>query len=292
MQKSKLIAAFIITFNRPETLERTIKELLSQTLPPELILIIDNSTDEKTKEMVARNNSPKLMYYSMGENAGPAASAAKGLSTLHKMGFKWILWQDDDDPPLEKHYNKNLILTAKKIGNNIGIIGTVGTRLNPITGLLNRILDEELEKTEFVDVDLIGGGHHMIINSEVIDKNCLPNPELFFGFEELDFCLKVKRKDYKVIVPSKIYLQKRARTGRLGLSKNKEKSKQKLTPKSFWREYYSFRNLIYIFLHENLKLLPFLITTFRGTSKSVFFLFKYPKLSKLIILGLKDGIVK
>src|SRR5690606_14963173 len=95
----KFFGAFIMTFERPEIILTTIRNLRSQTFPPEYILIIDNSASFDTQEVLKRLLSPYLEYHRIGYNSGPAGAAKVGLSKVSEKGFHWIYWGDDDNPP-------------------------------------------------------------------------------------------------------------------------------------------------------------------------------------------------
>ena len=45
-------ATFITTFDRPDVLASTIRTVLDQTVPPDVLLVVDNGTDPRTEEVV------------------------------------------------------------------------------------------------------------------------------------------------------------------------------------------------------------------------------------------------
>ena len=62
-----------------------------------------------------------------------------------------------------------------------------------------------------------------------------------FGFEELDFCLKVKRRGFSILVDCGLFLEARRLHGRLEVKMLVYQKKNNLV-----REYYSLRNLLFI----------------------------------------------
>ncbi|MCS5489027.1 glycosyltransferase [Algoriphagus limi] len=234
------LGAFIITYHRPQILLDTIRAVFSQTYPPDFIWIIDNSENLETDHAIASLLDSRLRYHRMGYNAGPAGAAAKGLELCAKEGSDWIYWGDDNDPPFHSDCFERL-LAIRDINPFCGVLGAVGQFFDRKKGVIKRVQTCLLEKKDWIEVDTIAGGMCMLVSVEVVKAGIFPNKDLFFGFEELDFCLKVSRKGYSLIVDTSLFLQAREMWGRIEFERPPYKKKKKLS-----REYYSLRNLLYI----------------------------------------------
>lgn len=243
-------SAFIITYERPEILKKTVQKILEQTFPPEKILIIDNSKTALTQEVVASLNNLPIEYYRMGYNAGPAGAAKIGLSRLAAEGYEWIYWGDDDNPPdFDTAFESLLEIPQSHTNLSIGVLGAVGQFFNRSTGNIIRVEDSAIKTSNIIEVDSIAGGMSMIVNSEVIKRDVLPEASLFFGFEELDFCLKVKKAGFKLVVSSELFLKSRTKYNRITFRPPlyAVKSYEGLS-----RQYYSIRNSLWILKWHNL----------------------------------------
>lgn len=234
------LGAFIITYHRPQILLETINAIFSQTYPPNFIWIIDNSENLETDHAVASLLDSRIRYLRMGYNAGPAGAAAKGLELCAKEGADWIYWGDDNDPPFREDCFERL-LAIRDVNPFCGVLGAVGQFFDRKKGVIKRIQTRLLEKKDWVEVDSIAGNMCMLVNGEVAKTGIYPNSDLFFGFEELDFCLKVSRKGYVLIVDTGLFLEARRRSGRLDFERPSYRKKKNLA-----REYYSLRNLLTI----------------------------------------------
>lgn len=236
-------AAFIMTYERPAILQGTIQRMHEQSFPPQKILIVDNSLTDETKQMVASLNDPLVEYFRVGYNSGPAGAARIGLQMLSAQGYEWIHWADDDDPAA---FSDAFEMLLHQVNDRIGIIGAVGARFNWKTGLNVRLKDEELNGLQ--EVDAIGGGYCMIVNAKAISPDTLPDEKLFFGMEEFDFCQRVKRSGYSVCVDGQLMFRYRKLNNKLGVEK-----KPSLIPRRsgqhLHREYYSYRNALYLMLN-------------------------------------------
>jgi GT2 family glycosyltransferase len=71
----------------------------------------------------------------------------------------------------------------------------------------------------------------------------LPEPSLFFGFEELDFCLKVKEVGFTLLVSTDLFLKSRTKYNRLSYQSPLYTLK---THQGLSRQFYSVRNLLWI----------------------------------------------
>jgi GT2 family glycosyltransferase len=257
---NKRFAAFVVTFNRADILMDTIHKILTQTLPPEKLLVIDNGSTDETKKKLDELY-PQVEYYRMGYNAGPAGGDKMGLEILAKEGYRWIFWGDDNDPPPTNDTCDKLVTLAESYGDNCGQVGMVGCRFNRKTGLLQRITTDEIRRTEYIEVDTIGGGQCKIVNGNSVLKGIVTEEKLFFGFEDLDFDLSQKAAGYKILVHSGLFLGCRERSGRFEVRKTIGRKKAENV---LWRDYYSIRNALFIMKKHKLPLawLSFLTVSF------------------------------
>ena len=252
---SNSFAGFIMTYERPEILLSTINIVFEQTLPPEKLLIIDNSFSNNTQDFVQKLNLPNIHYHRVGYNSGPAGAAAIGLKMLSDEGYDWIYWGDDDDTPYFENTFEILINMALN-NNYVGCVGSVGQFLNFKTGFIKRVPDNDLYNNKILEVNNIAGGMSKIVNGKMVKEfQIFPDSKLFYGFEELDFDLKVKKVGYKLFINCEHFLKHRVKFNRVNLGKKKLLNK---TSNQLRREYYSIRNILYIF-HDNKLFLPIFI---------------------------------
>ena len=86
------ISVIIPTFNRKETLKRAIQSVLMQSYTPYEIIVIDDGSDDGTKEWL-KDNFPNVKYiYQM--NSGVSSARNKGIKFARG---DWIALLDSDD---------------------------------------------------------------------------------------------------------------------------------------------------------------------------------------------------
>lgn len=284
-------AGFVMTYERPEIILDTISKIFEQSLPPEKLLIVDNSETDKTQKLIEGLGDSRLGYFRVGHNAGPAGAAKIGLQKLVLEGYDWIYWGDDDDPPAFPDMFERLLILGDTQNVKPGIVGCVGQYFNRRKGDVIRVTDELLSNSDFVKVDSIAGNQSMIINTEVVRKGILPDERLFFGFEELDFCLRVKKAGFNLLVPCDLFIRSRVKYNRINLEKPIY-IKQEIS--KLPRQYYSIRNMLFILKSNNLWI-ALIFQIAKSIAKAVYafrYGMEYGRLNlKWIARGLLDGIM-
>lgn len=271
----KFFGAFIMTFERPETLLRSVENLQSQTIPPEYILIIDNSASFDTYKALEKLLSPSLEYFRVGYNSGPAGGASMGLSRVAAKGYQWIYWGDDDNPPRDPKVFENFFIRIRKLEEekvNLGIYGGKGGAINNLTGRIKSLRNLDLLDKDAVEVDMVAGGQTMLVKGDVIKDNLLPEERLFFGFEDLDFSLKVRAAGYKIFVDAKSWHKARLDFQNSG-NNYRPVGSSFGDEKKLLRDYYSNRNFLYI-LQKNKMFFPLSFQLLKSMIKMVWG-FKY-----------------
>jgi GT2 family glycosyltransferase len=291
--KQRRFAGFIMTYQRTEVLADTVERIFNQSLAPEKLLIVDNSSDRRTREFVLRSNDYRLEYYAVGYNSGPAGAAKIGLEKLTAEGYDWIYWGDDDDPPtFVDTFEKLFEIIVSSSNENTGIVGAVGQFFNNKTGKIERVPNRLIATSGSLSVDSIAGNQMMIVNANLIKSGVLPDPDLFFGFEELDFCIKTKRKGFEILVSNDLFRRAREKYSRVEYRKP---FYNRRSLKALTREYYSCRNMIAILIRNKL-FFALAFSTMRYVAKAFYgFLFgvKYGELNfDSVMCGLSDGFLR
>jgi GT2 family glycosyltransferase len=285
---SEKFAAFIMTYERPQEVLIMIDNLFSQTFPPEKILVVDNSATLSTRDAVAQLNHQRVEYLRVGHNSGPAGAAHHGMKHLSALGYTWIYWGDDNDPPRTADAFER-VLELRDADPEIGALGAFGTRFSNAGARMKKIPTGALKKV--LEVHSISGGNTLIINARVIEKAGLPDPDLFFGFEEFDYCLRIRKSGYKLLVNGVLFKEYRIKSG-----KPQRRTEDVFKNKVLWREYYSVRNLLYIFTHKHFNLWVILVIVTRTVVKQLFSLRQgvayFRIYAKLTCRAIIDGIRK
>ena len=233
--------AFFVTYKRPDDLRKSIESLFNQTTKPDLLVIVDNSPSADNESVIAAFQQD-IAYLPMADNTGSAGGIAIGIHWLYDRGCDWIYCGDDDNPPRSLETIERLISLLKE-SDDVGAAGAVGAKWDWKKGQLVRIADQSL--SGILEVDVIGGSGQMILRRETIDRIGLPAKELFFGYPDVEYCLRIRKAGLRILVDGDLMMSYRVAANRLNIVQ-----KRLPTPRrryeSIWRNYYTSRNYIYM----------------------------------------------
>jgi glycosyltransferase involved in cell wall biosynthesis len=246
-QLARKFGGFVMTYNRASILPGTLRSLLNQTVPPEVIMVIDNASTDQTPEIVKTLGNPAVHYLRLHTNGGPSGAARQGIQWAINEGLEWIYWGDDDDPPADaRAFERLLCMVDSYGGGDVGAIGVVGTRWDWRRGEMKRLADHELSGP--VEVDMIGGGGTFLIHRRAFATVAPPSEAFFFSHEDSEYCLRIRQAGLKVVVDGDQMFESRRRAGRLNLQSKAELRRRWSVPHAQRpkRQYYSTRNYIFM----------------------------------------------
>ncbi len=118
MTISPLVSVVITTFNREQTLTRSINSVLSQTFKNFEIIVVDDGSADGTRNLLSDYIGKEQIRYFYQNNKG--AGAARNLG-IKKAKGKYIAFQDSDDEWLPE----KLVRQVEKIeqaGSSVGVV--------------------------------------------------------------------------------------------------------------------------------------------------------------------------
>lgn len=104
-----MVSVIIPTYNRMGTLERSIESVLKQTYVDFELLIIDDGSNDGTKEYVCGLQDARVHYYRNESNMGPSASRNKGAALAKG---EYLAFHDSDDEWLPDKLEKTMAVLS------------------------------------------------------------------------------------------------------------------------------------------------------------------------------------
>lgn len=186
-----LFSVIIPTWNRSETIARTISSALRQTKGEVEVLVADDGSTDDTKSVVLGFGSKQVKWID-GERSGlPAVARNRGLKEAHG---KWVAFLDSDDAWFDGKLERQMQLLqnseVKAVCGNAIRLNHAGQSLGLFHG--NEHVDDQLFTTE----DLLKV-NPIICSSVVVDRelviDCGGFPELrdFRGVEDYALWLRI-----------------------------------------------------------------------------------------------------
>ena len=242
-----MLQGLLITYRRPAELAQTLTRLAEQTRRLDRLVVVDNHPTPENRELVRARTPARLPseYVEAPENLGPAGGIALGVRAIDSSADDgdWIVLLDDDNPPATGSLLEELENFGERMlgqDPSTGAVGLVGARFDPTAGRLRRVLDTEL--VDGVAVDYVGGGQFPFYRVEAVRAVGNFREDLFFGFDDLEYGLRLRAAGYAIYGHGDLWREERRRQGRLGLTVRPAAG----IAEPSWRRYYSLRNLIAI----------------------------------------------
>lgn len=241
------LSAVLVTFRRPEALKVMIDRVAGPNSVLQRLVVVDNSPTDGVED--GRTSwcltSVEINHMAALENLGPAGGIALGMDAIlaDAEDDDWILLLDDDDPPEDSAVLASLLAFAREMSSTdpaTGGIGLVGARFDRRRGRVVRVPDEELSGP--VAVDYIGGGQLPLYRVGAVRQVGPFAADLFFGFDDLDYGLRMRGAGYSLHCNGSLWHAERARRDRLSLQVRPSRRLEQLS----WRRYYGLRNLVRI----------------------------------------------
>jgi GT2 family glycosyltransferase len=237
----------LVTYRRADQVQTYLERLAEQSLRLDSLLVVDNDPEMSARCVVEEQRSLDIpvAYLAAGDNVGPAGGIALGMRRIveHAADDDWIVLLDDDDPPR----TPELLETLHRFGEAlraadpmVGGVGLAGGRFDVARGRLVHVEDDELVGP--VPACGVAGNQLPVYSVHAVTAVGPFDERLFFGFEELEYGLRMTGLGFRIYAHGELWLRERTHHGRLNRI---SRPRYQLADLS-WRRYYSLRNMIYI----------------------------------------------
>lgn len=89
-----MVSIILPTYNRQNTISRSIKSVINQTYKDWELIIVDDASTDDTKNYVLRFTDPRIKYYKLDKNLGACYARNYGIK---RAKGTYIAFQDSDD---------------------------------------------------------------------------------------------------------------------------------------------------------------------------------------------------
>lgn len=235
-------------------LQRCLRALLGQTRSVDLVVVVDNASDDATGTLFQQGPwaaDPRLDYLRLADNSGGAGGFHAGMTRALARGADWI-WAMDDDACPDTDALGNLLRASPSPDAIYGTAALVddgaGDELVwPVEDLdapaprqvLIRLVDLPKAPVAVANVPFLG----LLIHRELIGRIGLPDRGFFVSGDDAEICARARAAGAHVfLVPSAVIRHPRVPRVWLRLG-DRRLSVLRLAP---WRSYYDVRNRLII----------------------------------------------
>lgn len=241
------IGVVLVTFNRKQDLIKALESYKLQTKTPEFILVVNNNSNDGTKEFLDEWQNKQGDYAKkvihLNQNIGGSGGFYTGLQEGLKLDADW-LWVADDDAFPEHNALENIEIAYNNIDQHDNIAALCGAVINNKKIDLNhrRILkqnlftieeipvDEDKYTQDFFDIELfsyVGS----VINRKYLECYGLTEKDYFIFFDDTEHSLRLSKYGRIICIPSVRIVHD---TPILDNGVN-------------WKSYYGLRNQLYMY---------------------------------------------
>lgn len=267
--------AVLVTFRRHDLLADHLRRLAEQTAPLDTLVVVDNDGDDAVRSLVesveGRRAATVVRYLACDDNPGPAGGFTAGIATLldDAADDDIVVLLDDNDPPKRPDTFAAVQRVFDELDERHDRVGGVGTWGAALTRF-GRLRTET--GTDPAPVDYLSGNGCPHYRAGALRDVGGPDPDLFFGFEELDLGLALKRAGWS------IWSSGIARQHGLAEMVEPTAASRRVSTLS-WRRYYSFRNLVVVLRKDRRTLDALAVSAVAGIAKPLLNLVVSPRLA-------------
>lgn len=236
--------AVVVTYNRCTLLQKAIRALKNQTVPLDVILVINNGSTDETAEWLSKQEGVMVVTQ---DNLGGSGGFWRGIKEAYALGADYIWCMDDDVHPYSDCLEQQLrvmpqaggIVAPQRLLDGKSVV-TGGECLhfnftNPFRSMkYNATLDDIIRCKDYMEVESIAF-EGPLISRNVVEKIGLPVKELFIFWDDTEYSYRAFRNGFDVLYVKSARFFKEKLVGNSSQNKNIRS----------WKYPYLVRNEIY-----------------------------------------------
>jgi len=200
----KKVSIVIVNFNSKRDILKCLHSLRYERA--EIVVVDNKSSDDSIEAIKSKFKQVKILENE--RNIGFAAASNKGIRYALRKKADYILLLNPDTV-IEKNFLASLlkkkadiispVIKFKRQGEWVyDFGGRVNFLIGRTTHLEKSVLSKRANPVDYVS------GCCMLIRKEVFEKVSLLDERYFMFFEDVDFCLRAKKADFKIKVDSNV----------------------------------------------------------------------------------------
>jgi len=215
-ENTQLTAVVVVTYNRLALLTECIESLRAQTHAANAIIVVDNASTDGTDAWLATQKDLIVLTHDINE--GSAGGFYQGMKYAFDNGYHWI-WVMDDDVAAEKDCLQKM-MEAVKANDMLTVIAPLVEEGGSVVNYHRSNFDIKPELSGFQSLladytvpQTIGFASFVgfMISSDLVAVSGLPDKELFFQNDDVEYILRVNKYGKIVLVPEAVIVHKSAK---------------------------------------------------------------------------------
>ena len=282
-------AAVVVTHDRCDMLRQNIACLLNQRDAVCDVYVIDNASEDLTRETVESFMDERIHYFNTGANLGGAGGFEWGVCQAVRDGYKYVWLMDDDTLPSDTALCE-FFRADEKLKGDWGALnsaaywvdGSVDNMARAKTGLFSRVSDAAAKSGGLVR--LAGCSFvSLLVKSEVVRDVGLPIGEYFIWTDDLEYTGRIARKYKLWLVTGSKVTHARKENMRVNFARER--------PDRIERYRYIYRNDVHCYKQYGVKGYAYLAVKFMYTVMNILLRSKGSRWAKIrvVLAGFREG---
>ena len=243
----KRVAAVVVTYNRKDCLLRCLTALGEQTVPVD-VLVVDNASTDGTAEAVAPLTGERIRYRNTGDNLGGAGGFQYGVRWAVSEGYD-LLWLMDDDCIPEAYALEALLTADKRLEGHYGFLSGMaywrdGSLCNmniQKTGIRSKLTDLSSPAVPVTMATFVS----LLVPARRVAEIGLPIKEFFIWSDDLEYTRRLSLRWPCYAVPASRVLHDMHSNDKVNIATD--------SPDRLGRYAYLYRNEVYVYRREGLR---------------------------------------
>jgi GT2 family glycosyltransferase len=209
---ARRLAVVVLNYRTPEETVATVRSIAASAREPDDLVVVDNDPHDVRLCDAVTCVSRRVRYVATGRNVGYSAGMNAGIRAALDRDADAVLLSNSDVTALPETLGAlETLMHASSAGivgpmvlerSNPGKIASLGMSYSRTTGRMrHRAFDEPVDRYAGLEDELVDGvsGCFMLVDARVFVRAGLLSEDYFFSFEDLEFCLRARRRGFVAI---------------------------------------------------------------------------------------------
>ena len=240
------VAAIVVTYNRRALVRECVECLLRQTVPADILVIDNASTDGTESALAALIGRGAIRYHNTGRNLGGAGGFQYGVRLAVRLGYELLWIMDDDSMPTPTALQA--LLEAAKGAGEYGFISGKALWTDGSLCRMNVQRDLRMNNLTAYTSPLTPCGAatfvSLLVPARVVREVGLPIGEFFIWADDLEYTRRISRRYPCYVAPESVTVHKCQTNNGGNIATD--------SAERIGRYRYAYRNEVYVYRREGL----------------------------------------